>query len=122
MKVAIIGASHKQHRYSYMAMKMLQEYGHQIFLVHPKLAEIEGQKVVSKVNQIDDKIDTMTFYVNKSISDSMWEQIEKVLPKRAIFNPGAENPELAEKLETKGVHCIDACTLVLLRTEQFETA
>jgi len=36
-----------------------------------------------------------------------------------IFNPGAENPDLAERLRKQGVETLEACTLVLLRTGQF---
>jgi len=40
-------------------------------------------------------------------------------PKRIIFNPGAENEELAELARLKGIKALDACTLVLLSTGQY---
>ena len=36
-----------------------------------------------------------------------------------IFNPGAENPGAYERLEAGGIEVVEACTLVLLRTNQF---
>ncbi len=39
--------------------------------------------------------------------------------RRVIFNPGAENPELAERLRQHGKEVLEACTLVLLSTGQF---
>ena len=40
-------------------------------------------------------------------------------PRRMIFNPGAENPDLASQARLRGIEAIDACTLVMLRTGQF---
>ena len=39
MNVAVLGASNKPDRYSYKAIKLLQECGHHVFPVHPKLQE-----------------------------------------------------------------------------------
>ena len=43
----------------------------------------------------------------------------QVAPRRVIFNPGAENPDLAAALRQHGIECVEACTLVLLATDQF---
>ncbi|HQY12539.1 MAG TPA: CoA-binding protein, partial [Ferruginibacter sp.] len=40
-------------------------------------------------------------------------------PKRIIFNPGAENEELADLARANGIQPVEACTLVLLSTGQF---
>jgi hypothetical protein len=40
-------------------------------------------------------------------------------PKRIIFNPGAENDELAEMVASRGIEPMEACTLVLLSTGQY---
>ena len=72
------------------------------------LAELTGES-----------IDTITVYVNPAISDKYEKDILKVHPKRVIFNPGAENPKLAQHLSAAGIKVENACTLVLLRTDQF---
>jgi hypothetical protein len=43
-----------------------------------------------------------------------------LMPQRVIFNPGTENPEFIEKLESAGIYPEIACTLVLLATGQYE--
>jgi predicted CoA-binding protein len=58
-------------------------------------------------------------YVGPGISRELTPEILRLKPKRVIFNPGSENPELAEKLREIGVAVENACTLVLLRTKQF---
>jgi predicted CoA-binding protein len=118
--VAILGASDKPDRYSYQAMELLEEYGHKTFLVHPRLTEIEGRKVVASLNDIEEReIDTLTMYVNPTISDQKEEEILALKPKRVIFNPGTENARLEEVLLEAGISSERACTLVLLRTNQY---
>ncbi len=119
MNVAIIGASDKPERYSYMAFKQLTEKGHTVFLVHQRLKEIEGVKVYPSISDITDAIDTVTLYVSADISSSLTDAILAKKPRRIIFNPGAENPEFMATLQAKGIVGVEACTLVMLRTKQF---
>ena len=117
--VAVLGASPKENRYSFKAVKMLKEYGHNPIPVHPAGHTVDGVLGVSSLDQIDAPVDTVTCYVNAKISDGAYDQIVKLQPKRVIFNPGAENEELAEKLKKNGIKVLNACTLVMLRTDQF---
>lgn len=121
-KVAILGASQKPERYSYKAFRMLKEYGHTPILVSPKFKELEGTLVHANLGEIKEKIDTLTIYVSPEISSGLKADILKLNPARVIFPPGSENPELEAALEKAGMHVLEACTLVLLRTNQFETA
>jgi uncharacterized protein len=118
--VIVLGASDKPDRYSNKAIKMLLEKGHTPFPVHPKLTEIDGLKVYASLEDIKDiKVDTITVYVNPEISNSLLEAILAINPKRVIFNPDTENPELEAKLEEADIETIQACTLVMLSTGQF---
>jgi predicted CoA-binding protein len=117
--VAVLGASPKEERYSFKAVKMLKEHEHIPIPVHPAGHTVDGVAGVKSLDDIDDPIDTLTIYVNAKISDSEFDRIMKLKPRRVIFNPGAENESLAEKLENRGIEVVRACTLVLLRTDQF---
>ena len=119
MKVAVIGASDKQDRYSYKAVMLLKEKGHEVFPVHPRVKEIEGQKVYASVKDIPAAIDTVTLYVGADISSRLEAELLAVHPGRMIFNPGAENRDLASKARGRGIMTVDACTLVMLTTGQF---
>jgi len=119
-KVAILGASDNPERYSYKAYKMLKEYGYSPFPVHPSLETIEGQKVTHKLlNLTQEKIDTLTLYVNPKILETYVDQIIALKPRRVIFNPGTESTEIERKFEAAGIEAIEGCTLVMLRTQQF---
>jgi predicted CoA-binding protein len=118
--VAVIGASSDSSRYSYKAMEMLAEYGHQALPIHPREEEVLGKKVIHHLGELaGQKIDTITVYVNPAISDKYEKDMILVHPKRVIFNPGAENPKLAKSLLDNGIEVENACTLVLLRTGQY---
>lgn len=119
MKVAILGASKNHDRYSYRAFKMLQEYGHTPVPVTPKFSELEGVKAYSKLQEIPDPVDTLTMYVGPNISSCLQDDILALKPRRVIFNPGSENPTLEDKLRASGIEVEQACTLVMLRTNQF---
>ncbi|MDD3375111.1 MAG: CoA-binding protein [Candidatus Omnitrophica bacterium] len=119
MNVAIVGASHKVDRYSNKALKLLREKGHIVFPIHPRLKEIDGVKVFSSLKDISEKIDTITFYVGQNISSMMTQDVIGICPRRIIFNPGAENPDLLKKAQENNIDAINACTLVLLSTQQF---
>ena len=119
MNVAVIGASNKPDRYSYQAVMLLKEKGHAVFPVHQRIKEIEGMAVYSSITDIAESMDTISMYVSADISSAMQENIIKAKPKRIIFNPGAENPPLEASLKAQGIEVINACTLVMLRTNQF---
>ncbi len=120
MNVAILGASDDPSRYAYKAFQMLKEYGHTPVPVHPNLKSIEGTAVAARLGDIKEPIDTLTMYVNPQVSSRLTEEILALQPRRVIFNPGSENPELQQALRQKGIEPLEACTLVLLRTRQFD--
>lgn len=119
MNVAIIGASDKPERYAYLALKSLEEYGHTPFLVHPRLTKVEKYPVVKSVAEFAEPIHTVALYVNPKISAIMQDELLALQPNRVIMNPGTENYELQEALEKQGCQVLIACTLVMLKSNQF---
>ncbi|MEZ4703999.1 MAG: CoA-binding protein [Bdellovibrionota bacterium] len=117
--VAILGASDDPERYSYKACRKLEEHGHKVYLVNPKYDSIEGKKVYPSLESIADPIDTLTLYVGPKVSSMHQQSIKALHPKRVIFNPGAENAELEVFLQQENIETLQACTLVLLATDQF---
>ena len=118
--VAVLGASKNPERYSYQAIELLQKYGHQVFPVNPAESEILGHPVTKSLDDLSIPIDTLSIYVRPEIGNQFETQMIKLKPKRIIFNPGTENPVLSQKLESLGIECLEACTLVMLRTNQFD--
>jgi predicted CoA-binding protein len=109
----ILGASSNQERYAYMATVKLKKYGHEVFPVGIKEGQIEGEKILTGHPTIKN-IDTITLYVGPKNQPEWYDYILGLNPKRIIFNPGTENPDLMQKAKDKGISCVEACTLVML--------
>jgi hypothetical protein len=116
--ILILGASNKTDRYAYKAFKLLHSLGHKLLLVNRGISEIEGHPVQADISNVSEPYDILTIYVRADVSSQLADCILKQKPKHVIFNPGAENPALAQKLTAAGINWQDACTLVLYRTGQ----
>jgi len=117
--VVVVGASPKRDRYSNQAVRLLLQSGYRVIPVHPEHKEIEGLSVVADIAQIEPPVHTVTMYVSCEKSRNLGPALVALGPKRVIFNPGAECPELEQALRAHGIACVHACTLVLLRCGQF---
>ncbi|UCG62978.1 MAG: CoA-binding protein [Candidatus Zixiibacteriota bacterium] len=118
-KAAVLGASPKEDRYSFKAVRMLKEHGFEPIPVHPAGHTVDGIKGLKSLDDISESIDTLSVYVNADVSSAELDRILRLNPRRVIFNPGAENATLAATLREAGIEVVEACTLVMLRTEQF---
>lgn len=118
--VAVLGASDNPERYSHQAVLLLKEHGHRVLPIHPALESIAGLPVTKTLSDLPPgPVDTLTLYVGAARLPSMAEEIIRARPARVIFNPGTESPELQSALTAAGIPWQEACTLVLLRTNQF---
>lgn len=117
--VAVLGASPKPERYSNRAILMLREYGHRVIPVNPIQREIAGLPVAASLADIREPVDTVTVYVSPAHLDPLVDGLLALKPRRVIFNPGAEHPRIAARLQAAGIATEEACTLVLLRSRQF---
>ena len=117
--VAVLGASPKEDRPSNQAVKDLLAHGHRAIPVHPTATSIHGQACVASLTALPTAVDTISLYVGAERSTALQGEILAAKPRRLIFNPGAENPALAQAARAAGIAVQEACTLVLLRTGQF---
>jgi len=117
--VAILGASADEQRYAFKAQRLLKQKGHRVIPVNARQRTIDGDQTVASLAEIDQPVDTLTVYVRPSVSSRCREDIERLNPGRVIFNPGTENPTLAEALVRAGIRCEEECTMVLLRSGHF---
>jgi len=122
MNIAVLGASQKQDRASYQAVKRLTEAGHTVFPVHPGLDAVDGIKAYARLSDLPEPVDTVSVYLSAQNSDRLAKELVNCGARRVIFNPGAENTTLADRLQSSGMHVIEACTLVLLSSGQFNEA
>jgi predicted CoA-binding protein len=117
--VVVLGATPKEDRYANMAQKLLKEHGHRPIPVNPAFEEVLGEKCFGSIADVPGPIDTVTMYLGEARSTPLISDILAAKPRRIIFNPGAENAQLAQQAQSQNIETLEACTLVMLRTGQF---
>ena len=117
--VAVLGASPKPARYANQCIRLLQQHGYRITPIHPRFDDIEGLPVAHGIDAITGPVDTLTLYVGPQLLEPQAEAIVRLRPGRVIFNPGTETPAVQKQPEAAGIEWFEACTLVMLRTNQF---
>lgn len=119
-KTVIIGATTNPSRYAYLAASMLTEYKHEIVPLGIKKGEVYGKQILL-INErpIVNDVDTVTLYIGPQHQPEHYNYILSLKPKRVIFNPGTENEEFEKLLATAGTETLEACTLVMLRSNQY---
>lgn len=118
MKTLVLGATTNKDRYAYKAIHNLVGKSHQVVAIGLKKGmaldvQIETEKISFH------GVDTITLYLNAINQREYYDYIISLNPRRVIFNPGTENPELYKLLEENNIDYEIACTLVLLATNQY---
>ncbi|MBP6372847.1 MAG: CoA-binding protein [Flavobacterium sp.] len=117
-KTLVLGASTKPERYAYKAIESLVAKGHSVLAIGQHAGEVSGIKIQTKLIPIKN-IDTVTLYLNPIRQRDYYNYIIEAKPKRVVFNPGTENPQFYQLLQSNGIAVEVACTLVLLATNQY---
>ena len=111
----VFGASLNPSRYSNMLMKRLSDKGFRAIGFGLVGGTAHNLQITSNLENVQD-IHTISMYMR---ADRQMEYLDRLLalkPKRVIFNPGAENPDVYALWEAAGVQVEEACNLVLLAT------
>jgi predicted CoA-binding protein len=114
----VLGATEKTDRYGNIALKRLLKYNHSVRAVGIKEGAVDGVPINVGTPEFTD-VDTVTLYLNPTNQKPYYDYILSLKPRRIIFNPGTENPELESLAEQNGIEPVEACTLVLLSTGQY---
>jgi uncharacterized protein len=114
----VIGASTKPWRYSHKAIKALRYHKHNVVAIGLREGKIDDVNITRDL-PVGIIIDTVTMYIGAARQKSFYDFLINLKPRRVIFNPGAENDELAEKLSANGIEILEACTLVMLAHGQY---
>ena len=117
-KTLVLGASQNPARYSNLAINRLRAKKHPVVAIGKREGKVADVDIIKEHPPMDD-VDTVTIYMNENNQKQYYDYILSLHPKRIIFNPGAENDELAEIASSKGIQPMEACTLVLLSTGQY---
>ncbi len=118
-KTLVLGASPNPSRFSYKAVIYLENQGHPVIAAGKSAGSI-GNTVIKTDSPAEADVDTLSLYLSPQNQKAEYEYILKTIrPKRIIFNPGAENPELISMAQKAGIETVEDCTLVMLTRGTF---
>lgn len=117
-KTIVLGASINSTRFSNKAIKSLVRHGHEVVAIGAKegmIGDIEINKTLADTSDIH----TISVYLNKDNQEVYKDYIINSGVKRVIFNPGAENDELAGLISENGIEVVNNCTIIMLNNSSF---
>lgn len=117
-KTLVLGASHKEDRYSNRAVRKLLAHYHEVVAIGMREVTIESVQVQKGQPDLQD-IHTVTLYMNPSTQEQFLEYIIGLKPKRIIFNPGTFNPKLEKMARAAGIETEEDCTLLMLDADLY---
>jgi uncharacterized protein len=112
-KTVVLGASDNPARYSYLAINKLKAYRHPVVAIGRRAGQV-GDITIETTPAAQEDVDTVTLYLNPANQQPYYDYILGMKPRRIIFNPGTENPELMRKAREQGIEPVAGCTLVML--------
>lgn len=117
-KTLVLGASENPARYSNLALKRLRSANYTVVAIGRKSGQVGDVEILKQKDPVEG-VDTITLYLNPANQKEYYDYILSLKPRRIIFNPGTENPELEQLAIENNIEPIEACTLVMLSTGQY---
>jgi uncharacterized protein len=115
----VLGASPNPERVSYDAIISLQIKNIPVIAIGKKEYDLGYIKILKEIPQDIGSVHTIALYMSSVHQKEYYERILSLQPKRIIFNPGTQNPELEDLARANGIEVVDGCLLVMLKTGQF---
>lgn len=120
MKTLVLGASPNPVRYAYSAVEQLRWKGHEVIAIGNRKGRIEDVDILTEWPDLIPDLDTITLYLGPQNQQPVYDRILAYQPRRIIFNPGTENPELMRMAKEAGIEVVQACTLVMLSIGNYD--
>jgi predicted CoA-binding protein len=116
--VVVMGASPNPERYSNKAVNFLVHRHYNVIAIGRQEGFIGNIPILTGQPELRN-IHTVLIYVGPSRQYEIVDYVISLRPKRVIFNPGTENPEFEQLLESYEIEVDKACSLVLIGTGRF---
>ena len=117
-KTLVLGASLNPERYAYRAVVQLIKNNIQVIPMGLLQGKINSISIVKPFEYLKD-IHSVSIYLNPHHQKEYYNYLIELKPQRVLFNPGTENPELAQLLAASNIYWENGCTLALLSTNQY---
>ncbi len=112
-RIVILGASENKEKASYAATKLLYNRGYNIYALNEQKGNI-GHIKIHDFSETLTEAETISIFYSPLKQKSCYAFIFALRPKRIIFNPETDNPELEELARQHHIKVIKGCTIALL--------
>ncbi len=116
--VVVLGASPNPERYANLAIRSLNAHGYEVIAIGLREGAVETIPIITE-KPVPHPCYAVTLYVGATRQAAYYSYIQDLQPKRLIFNPGTENPELVKIAENAGIEVVHDCTLLMLESGTF---
>ena len=113
--IALVGASKDINKTSTVVMKYLQKYGYKVYPVNPNIEgeEILGEKVFSKISEIDGPVDIIDVFRPSKEAIEIVNEAIKINAKVLWLQLNIKSPEAKKIAEANNIIYIeDKCTKI----------
>ncbi len=114
---AVVGAHEDPARYGYKLFRVLKDRGYNVAPVHPRLKEIDGDTVYTKLAEIPEPPEVVDMVVNPDRGIRVMEEIRDLGIKYVWMQPGTRSDEIRQFADENGITLIEDC--VLTRIDRF---
>jgi len=116
--VVVLGASPNPDRYSNKAVRRLVSNNYQVVAIGKQSGFIGNIPIITGQPDIKD-VHTVLMYLAPHHQSEIFDYMLLLRPKRVIFNPGTESPELEEWLESYDIKTVHDCSLLMMAGGRF---
>ncbi len=110
---AVVGVSDNREKYGNIIFRALRDAGYRVYAIHPKLTEVEGEKVYQHITELPEVPDVVDFVIPPQAVPAMLEECATHGVKRVWMQPGSESPEALALAKNLGIEAVsDACILI----------
>ena len=111
---AVVGARDDESTFGYKIPMRMIEHGYNVFMVNPKIDEIEGHRVYKKLSDIEEKIDVVDVVVNPKVAISVLDEAKELGIENIFFQPGTFTAETLEYADKLGLNYVTNCIYKIL--------
>ncbi|MFW6020018.1 MAG: CoA-binding protein [Bacteroidales bacterium] len=117
-KTIVLGVSPDPQKRAHRVCKKLLEKGHTIVPLGIRPGYVNNIPIITDISTAEE-VHTVIIYLRASRQKSWLPYILASKPRRIIFNPGSENPELIELAKERKIDILYECALLMLSSNRY---